>query len=105
MWVQRLSCAIQRLYHQICHEGKHGLKAVETKSDEAELVHLDKRMMSTPSVAVEGAKLETIRMGRIARENLSLALSTLSDHDEEKMADVKQREFVIVSFVIIFPSI
>ena len=55
----------------------NGLKAVETKSDEAELVHLDKRMMSTPSVAVEGAKLETIRMGRIARENLSLALSTL----------------------------
>lgn len=73
----------------------NGLKAVETKSDEAELVHLDKRMMSTPSVAVEGAKLETIRMGRIARENLSLALSTLSDHDEEKMADVKRREFVI----------
>lgn len=73
----------------------NGLKAVETKIDEAELVHLDKRMMSTPSVAVEGAKLETIRMGRIARENLSLALSTLSDHDEEKMADVKQREFVI----------
>ena len=73
----------------------NGLKAVETKSDEAELVHLDKRMMSTPSVAVEGAKLETIRMGRIARENLSLALSTLSDHDEEKMADVRQREFVI----------
>ena len=73
----------------------NGLKAVETKSDEAELVHLDKRMMSTPSVAVEGAKLETIRMGCIARENLSLALSTLSDHDEEKMADVKQREFVI----------
>ena len=73
----------------------NGLKAVETKSDEAELVHLDKRMMSTPSDAREGAKLETIRMGRIARENLSLALSTLSDHDEEKMADVKQREFVI----------
>lgn len=73
----------------------NGLKAVETKNDEAELVHLDKRMMSTPSVAVEGAKLETIRMGRIARENLSLALSTLSDHDEEKMVDVKQREFVI----------
>ena len=73
----------------------NGLKAVETKSDEAELLHMDKRLMSTPSVAVEGAKLETIRMGRIARENLSLALSTLSDHDEEKMADVKQREFVI----------
>lgn len=73
----------------------NGLSAVETRSDEADLVHLDKRMMSTPSVAVEGAKLETVRLGRIARENLSLALETLSNHDEEKMAEVKRREFVI----------
>ena len=54
--------ALQRLYHQICMK-VNGLKAVETKSDEAELVHLDKRMMSTPSVAVEGAKLETSAWG------------------------------------------
>ncbi len=73
----------------------NGIGKVEAQADEAELVHLDKRMMSTPSVAVEGAKLETIRMGRIARENLALALSTLTDHDEEKIAEVKKREFVI----------
>ncbi len=73
----------------------NGIGKMEAQADEAELVHLDKRMMSTPSVAVEGAKLETIRMGRIARENLALALSTLTDHDEEKIAEVKKREFVI----------
>lgn len=72
----------------------NGIKEVET-TDESQLVHLDKRMMSTPSVAVEGAKLETIRLGRIARENLSMALITLKDHDEEKIAEVKQREAVI----------
>lgn len=73
----------------------NGISAVETKEDEAQLVHLDKRMMSTPSVAVEGAKLETVRMGRIARENLALALAALSDHDGEKIADVKKREAVV----------
>lgn len=73
----------------------NGISAVETAEDEAQLVHLDKRMMSTPSVAVEGAKLETIRLGRIARENLALALTSLKDHDEDKIAEVKQREGVI----------
>ena len=65
------------------------------KTDEAQLVHLDKRMLQTPSLAVAGAKLETIRLGRIARENLEMALRTLADHDEEKIAEVKQRETVV----------
>lgn len=72
----------------------NGITKVE-KEDEAQLVHLDKRMMSTPSVAVEGAKLETIRLGHIARENLAMALETLKNHDEEKILEVKQKEIVI----------
>ncbi len=72
----------------------NGIKTVETE-DETQLVHLDKRMMSTPAVAVAGAKLETIRLGRIARENLALAMETLKSHDEEKIAAVKQKEAVI----------
>ena len=63
--------------------------------DEAQLVHLDKRMMSTPAVAVAGAKLETIRLSRIARENLVMAMETLANHDSEKIAAVKQKEGVI----------
>lgn len=70
------------------------IETVETE-DETQLVHLDKRMMSTPAVAVAGAKLETIRLGRIARENLAMAMGTLENHDEDKIAAVKQKEGVI----------
>ena len=63
--------------------------------DESQLVHLDKRMMSTPSVAVEGAKLETIRLGRLARENLVLALDTLKHPNADTIAIVRQKETVI----------
>ena len=72
----------------------NGLETVETE-DETKLVHLDKRMMSTPAVAVAGAKLETIRLSRIARENLFLAMETLANHDADKIAAVKQKEGVI----------
>lgn len=72
----------------------NGITKIETE-DETQLVHLDKRMMSTPAVAVAGAKLETIRLGRIARENLIMALETLETHDGDKIAAVKQKEGVI----------
>ena len=72
----------------------NGITKVET-DDESQLVHLDKRMMSTPAVAVAGAKLETIRLSRIARENLAFALDTLANHDSDKIAAVKQKEGVI----------
>ena len=72
----------------------NGITKVETE-DETQLVHLDRRMMSTPAVAVAGAKLETIRLSRIARENLMAALATLESHDPEKIAEVKKKESVI----------
>ena len=72
----------------------NGLERVEAE-DESKLVHLDRRMMSTPAVAVAGAKLETIRLSRIARENLVAALATLANHDGDKIASVKQKEGVI----------
>ncbi|MBR4015318.1 MAG: Na/Pi cotransporter family protein [Anaerotignum sp.] len=72
----------------------NGITEVET-TDEGRLVHLDKRMLQTPSLAVEGAKLETIRMGHIARENLETALSTFRDKNDETIAEVKQRETVV----------
>ena len=72
----------------------NGIKEIVTE-DESQLVHLDKRMMSTPAVAVAGAKLETIRLSRIARENLTAAIETLENHDAEKIAAVKQKEAII----------
>ena len=72
----------------------NGITQIATE-DETQLVHLDRRMMSTPAVAVAGAKLETIRLSRIARENLAMALETLANHDSDKLASVKQKEGVI----------
>ena len=72
----------------------NGITQVET-ADESQLVHLDRRMMSTPAVAVAGAKLETIRLSRIARENLAASIETLANHDSDRIASVKQKEGVI----------
>ncbi|WP_313527889.1 Na/Pi cotransporter family protein [Anaerotignum sp.] len=66
-----------------------------TAGDEGQLLHLDKRMLQTPSLAVEGAKQETIRLGHIARENLTCALEALHDSSREKIDEVRQRESVV----------
>ncbi len=65
------------------------------KTDESQLVHLDKRMLETPSLAVEGAKLETIRLGQIALENLQKAIRAITEKDQEMTEEVKNRETVI----------
>lgn len=65
------------------------------KTDESQLVHLDKRMLETPSLAVEGAKLETIRLGQIALENLQKSIQALTEKDKDVIEEVKNRENVI----------
>ncbi len=65
------------------------------RKDETQLVHLDKRMLETPSLAVEGAKLETIRLGRIAFENMQDAIAALINNDQEKIEGVRYRETVV----------
>lgn len=72
------------------------VEEVERK-DESQLVHLDKRMLETPGLAVEGAKLETIRLGHIAYENLQNAIEALLDKNHDKIEEVKQREKVVDS--------
>ena len=72
----------------------NGVEEVE-RVDESQLVHLDKRILETPSLAVEGAKLEAIRLGHIAEENLKCAIDALIETDHEKIEEVKNRENVI----------
>lgn len=77
--------------------GAMRLNGVEESSgaDEGQLVHLDERMLLTPSLAVEGAKKETIRLGHIARENLSCALAVLNNTTPELLEEIRQREAVL----------
>ena len=62
------------------------------RKDESQLVHLDKRILETPSLAVEGA---TLRLGRIALENLQNSFDALIKKDHDKIEEVKQRENVV----------
>ena len=58
------------------------------RKDESQLVHLDKRIL-------EGAKLETLRLGCIALENLQNSFDALIKKDHDKIEEVKQRENVV----------
>lgn len=63
--------------------------------DESELVHLDDRVLETPSIAVQCAIQEVVRMGHIVEENMKTAVSALLERDTEKIAIVRRRENVI----------
>ena len=45
---------------------------MEQEKDESELVHLDDRLLETPSFAVQSAVLEVVRMGYIVEKNLNI---------------------------------
>ena len=67
----------------------------EDQKDESELVHLDDRVLETPSFAVQSAVLEVIRMGHIVEKNLNTATMTLLDRDSHNISKVHQRELTI----------
>lgn len=75
------------------HEG-----AKESTADSEEnltLRHLDKRILETPSFAVENAILEVVHMGKIVSENLQCAFDAVLKHDTEKIAQVYKTEKTI----------
>ncbi|MCC8015618.1 MAG: Na/Pi cotransporter family protein [Eubacterium sp.] len=65
---------------------------IKADEDEAMPVHLDMRLLNTPSVAIDNCVKEIVRMGRISLDNLTLACDALFDHDTEKIEKVDSRE-------------
>lgn len=63
--------------------------------DEGKLVHLDDRVLETPSLAVQSAMKEVVRMGHIVERNLDLASEAIFDKNEEKIQKVYRKEKVI----------
>ena len=68
---------------------------MEEEQDESELVHLDDRLLETPSFAVQSAVLEVVRMGYIVEKNLDTAVEALLHHDSKKIEKVRKREVTI----------
>ncbi len=67
----------------------------EDDVDESKLIHLDDRVLETPSFAVQSAVKEVIRMGHIVEENLTDCIHALMERNSEKVSEVRRRENVI----------
>lgn len=63
--------------------------------DESELVHLDDRVLETPSFAVQNAVKEVVRMGHIVEDNLNMSISNLVEKKYDVSEDIRRRENVI----------
>ena len=67
----------------------------EDLTPEGELLHLDARILETPSFAIQNAIKEIVRMGEMSALNVKLAVEGLLEKDAEKIADVFRREKII----------
>lgn len=67
----------------------------ERKADRQELKYIGEHYMLTPATAIPQGVKEMSRMGKIAMENLSLAVEALIQSDEEKAAKVFEVENTI----------
>lgn len=59
------------------------------------LRHLDKRIMESPSFAVENVILEVVHMGHITQENMKRAFECVLSYDKDKIAQVYETEKTI----------
>ncbi|WP_455716124.1 Na/Pi cotransporter family protein [Anaerosporobacter sp.] len=63
--------------------------------DEVRLMHLDERILETPSFAVENAVKESINLGRLTLKNTETAMQAILENDIEKANEVFKTEKLI----------
>lgn len=68
------------------------LNKVKETEEEKVIVHLDDRVLETPSVAVQLAVKEVIRMGNIALKNLDASVNCLYTKNPDEIEKVMKRE-------------
>lgn len=72
------------------------MKQVEANHTyEKKLLYLDAKKMPTRALAVENAKLEVFRMGKIACENLKLSMDAFFEKSTEKAGKILENERVV----------
>ena len=74
---------------------KQDVKEVADSEEKQTLRHLDKRILETPSFAVENAILEVVHMGKIVSENLHRAFDAVLKHDTDKIEEIYKTEKTI----------
>ena len=73
----------------------NGVSEKTLAEKEPVLLHMDERMLETPSIAIDAARKEVVRMGLLAEENLKLSVQALNKKDHEIIEKVKQQEDTI----------
>ena len=63
-----------------------------------EVLHLDNRILETPSFAIQNVIKEVVRMGEMSALNVRLAVEALLEKDQEKVEEVFKREKLINKF-------
>lgn len=82
-----------KLSGKIVREKPEELKAAEVTEEILERPHLDYRMLNSPSLAIQSAVMQVIRMGELAIEHVELAMSCVFEKDEQKVkkAEIYER--------------
>ncbi|NLI89431.1 MAG: Na/Pi cotransporter family protein [Epulopiscium sp.] len=70
-------------------------KEPELEGELEELVHLDNRILETPTFAIQNVIKEIVRMGELSSLNLKMAAEGLLEKDKEKLEEVYLREKTI----------
>lgn len=68
------------------------LNKVQETEEEKVIVHLDDRVLETPSVAVQLAVKEVIRMGNVVLKNLDAAINCIYNRNPDEIEKVLKRE-------------
>ena len=86
-FVRQVAFLLEKL---IPNKADEGIKTYEKK-----LMYLEPKMLRTPSVAVLNAHLELCRMGKIASENLVLALDAFFEKSTDKANKTIENEAIV----------
>ena len=67
-------------------------RATKTDDEEGRAMHLDDRILNSPSIAIASCVKEIVHLGKMAEKNLSLACETLINKDESAIEQIYERE-------------
>ena len=67
----------------------------DPQTEQLRLKYLDERILETPAIALAQVYKETERMGRIAKENVNVAMEAFFTKNEALFDDVEKREKVL----------
>ncbi len=80
------SNVLVKIAEVMCH-------ATKTDADEeGRAMHLDDRILNSPSIAIASCVKEIVHLGKMAEKNLSLACETLINKDESAIEQIYERE-------------